>query len=93
MDSSSSSVPLQVVVGNPPSNIMQDAIMASPFGVVMAGKESAPSQPALNGTEVKLAYGMGEWTAQIARMLHDADVDPHLENHNPRPAGGLGTSI
>ena len=85
--------PCRWLLVTPPSNIMQDAIMASPFGVVMAGKESAPSQPALNGTEVKLAYGMGEWTAQIARMLHDADVDPHLENHNPRPAGGLGTSI
>ena len=35
----------------------------------------------------------GAWTAPIASMLHDADWGLHLEDHNPRPAGGLGTSI
>ena len=50
-------------------------MMASPFGVVMAGKEGTTSQPSLTASEVKLAYSMGGWTAQISRMLHDADVD------------------
>jgi len=54
---------------------MEDTMMASPFGVVMAGKEGTTSQPSLTESEVKLAYSMGGWTAQISRMLHDADVD------------------
>jgi len=65
----------QVVVGNPPSSLMEDTMMASPFGVVMAGKEGTTNQPSLTASEVKLAYSMGGWTAQISRMLHDADVD------------------
>lgn len=64
-----------VVVGNPPSSLMEDTMMASPFGVVMAGKEGTTNQPSLTASEVKLAYSMGGWTAQISRMLHDADVD------------------
>lgn len=60
-----------IVVGNPPSPIMEDALMATPFGVVMAGKESANVAPSLNEQEVKLAYSMGEWTAQVTKMLHD----------------------
>ena len=50
-------------------------MMASPFGVVMACKEGSPNQPSLTAAEVKLAYSMGGWTAQISRMLHDSDVD------------------
>lgn len=62
---------VQVVVGNPPNPIMEDALMATPFGVVMAGKETANHHLSLNEHEVKLAYAMGEWTAQVAKMLHD----------------------
>ncbi|EIE24075.1 flavo protein WrbA [Coccomyxa subellipsoidea C-169] len=63
-----------VVVGNPPTHIMEDAALATPFGVVMAGKETARFPPALNEYEVKLAYSMGEWTAQVAKLLHDSEV-------------------
>lgn len=45
--------------------------MATPFGVVMAGKETANHAPSLNEREVKLAFSMGEWTAQVTKMLHD----------------------
>ena len=71
---------LQIVVGNPPTPIMEDALMATPFGVVMAGKESANVAPSLNEQEVKLAYSMGEWTAQVAKLLHDSDlpIEPGL---------------
>ena len=62
---------LQVVLGNPPSPMMEEALMATPFGVVMAGKETASKGPSLNEHEVKLAYGMGEWTSQVTKMLHD----------------------
>lgn len=65
---------VQVVVGNPPTHIMEDAALATPFGVVMAGKETARFPPALNEYEVKLAYSMGEWTAQVAKLLHDSEV-------------------
>jgi len=70
----------QVVVGNPPTPVMEEACMATPFGVVMAGKETARATPALNEHEVKLAYSMGEWTAQVAKLLHDSDlaVEPGL---------------
>ena len=54
---------------------MEDTMLASPFGVVMAGKEGTTNQPSLSASEVKLAYSMGGWTAQISRMLHDADMD------------------
>ena len=57
--------PDQVVVGNPPTHIMEDAAMATPFGVVMAGKDSVRQPPALTQHEVKLAFSMGEWTAQV----------------------------
>ena len=57
----------QIVVGNPPNVCMDDALNATPFGVVMAGKESANTAPSLNEQEVKLAYSMGEWTAQVRR--------------------------
>ncbi|KAK9818362.1 hypothetical protein WJX72_011333 [[Myrmecia] bisecta] len=64
-----------VVIGTPPSMLMEDALMATPFGIVMAGKETATSVPSLSEAEVKLAYGMGEWTAQIAKLLHDTDLN------------------
>ena len=63
---------MQVIVGAPPSVEMEDALMATPFGIVMAGKETAERTPALSESEVKLAYNLGVWTAQVARMLHDA---------------------
>lgn len=69
--SANSALSSQIVVGNPPNPIMDDALMATPFGVVMAGKEAANSAPSLCEQEVKLAYGMGEWTAQVTKMLHD----------------------
>jgi len=59
------------VVGNPPNPIMEDALMATPFGVVMAGKESANVAPSLNEQEVKLAYSMGEWIAQVNDNFHN----------------------
>ena len=55
----------QVVVGNPPTHMMEDAAMATPFGIVMAGKDSVQQPPSLTQYEVKLAFGMGEWTAQV----------------------------
>ncbi len=39
--------------------------MATPFGIVMAGKDSVQQPPSLTQQEVKLAFGMGEWTAQV----------------------------
>ena len=43
--------------------------MATPFGVVMAGKETAAhSRPALGEHEVKLAFSLGEWVAQVAKV-------------------------
>jgi hypothetical protein len=42
----------QVVVGNPPNPIMEDAANASPFGVVMAGRDSASGPPAFSEHEV-----------------------------------------
>lgn len=53
---------------------MEEAAMATPFGVVMAGKDTARLTPALNEYEVRLAYGMGQWTAQVAKLLHDPDM-------------------
>ena len=58
----------QVVVGNPPNPMMEDACMATPFGVVMAGKETARSRPSLGEHEVKLAFSLGEWVAQVAKV-------------------------
>ena len=26
--------------------------------------------------QVKLAYSMGAWTAQVAKLLHDSDMGP-----------------
>ena len=63
---------MQIVIGNPPTPIMEDAQLATPFGVVMAGKETARVAPLLNEQEVKLAYSMGEWAAQVTKMLHDS---------------------
>ena len=37
--------PCEVVVGNPPTPVMEEACMATPFGVVMAGKETAGRFP------------------------------------------------
>jgi hypothetical protein len=45
--------------------MMEDAAMATPFGIVMAGKDSVQQPPSLTQQEVKLAFGMGEWTAQV----------------------------
>lgn len=73
----------QIVVGNPPSTLMEDTPMASPFGVVMGGKEGTSSQPSLNASEVKLAYNMGVWTAQITRMLHALDDSSDAGQSSP----------
>ena len=62
---------MQIVLGNPPNPMMEDALNATPFGVVMAGKETANKGPSLNEHEVKLAFNMGEWTSQVTKMLHD----------------------
>lgn len=62
---------------------MEDTPMASPFGVVMGGKEGTSSQPSLNANEVKLAYNMGVWTAQITRMLHASDDSVDAEPSSP----------
>ena len=67
----------QIVVGSPPSADMEDAPMDTPFGIVMAGRDTAGHKPALNESEVKLAYNFGVWTAQVALMLHDADSATH----------------
>ena len=64
---------MQVVVGTPPLVEMEDAPMATPFGIVMAGKESVNHRPTLTESEVKLAFNFGLWTAQVALMLHDSD--------------------
>ena len=63
---------MQIVVGAPPSVEMEHVFMATPFGIVMAGPESADRKPALSESEVKLAYNFGLWNAQVTRMLHDA---------------------
>lgn len=63
----------QVVVGNPPHPCMDDTLNATPFGVVMGGKQESAG-PLIHKDEVRLAYAMGEWTAQVARLLHDSDL-------------------
>lgn len=65
-----------IPVGVPPSAVMEDAILASPFGTCMAGKarneRSGGSRlRSLSESEVKLAYSQGEWAAQVAKQLHD----------------------
>lgn len=64
--------------------------MASPFGVVMGGKEGTSSQPSLNASEVKLAYNMGVWTAQTTRMLHGSEEK--VETSLPAP-GSLPIAV
>ena len=46
----------QVVVGVPPSPIMEDAANASPFGMVMAGRDSAQRPPALSEHEARALH-------------------------------------
>ena len=62
-------------VGVPPSPVMEDAPLASPYGTCMAGKSRADATgnklKALSETEVKLAYSQGEWAAIITKQLHD----------------------
>ena len=67
---------LQVVVGAPPSVEMEDVLAATPFGIVMAGRETSDRKPSLSESEVKLAFNFGAWTSQVARMLHDAGDGP-----------------
>jgi len=64
-----------IPIGVPPSPAMEDAVMASPFGVCMAGKsrvdKSGSRLRSLSESEVKLSYSQGEWAAQVAKQLHD----------------------
>mmetsp|Transcript_20016 Transcript_20016/g.65216 ORF Transcript_20016/g.65216 Transcript_20016/m.65216 type:complete len:222 (+) Transcript_20016:65-730(+) len=66
-----------IPVGVPPTPLMEDALMASPFGSCMAGKPRADKSGSrlrsLSETEVKLAFSQGEWAALIAKQLHDTD--------------------
>mmetsp|Transcript_64137 Transcript_64137/g.202917 ORF Transcript_64137/g.202917 Transcript_64137/m.202917 type:complete len:222 (+) Transcript_64137:272-937(+) len=70
-----------LVAGVPPTPVMEDALMASPFGTCMAGKartvdcNGVSKLRSLSESEVKLAYAQGEWVAQIAKQLHDSDGD------------------
>jgi NAD(P)H dehydrogenase (quinone) len=54
---------------------MEDAHMANPFGVCMAGKPSMDKAGSrlrsLSESEVKLAYSQGEWASIITKQLHD----------------------
>ncbi|ACO66346.1 predicted protein [Micromonas commoda] len=64
-----------IPVGVPPSSVMEDAHMASPFGVCMTGRpklDKAGSRlRSLSESEVKLAYSQGEWASIITKQLHD----------------------
>lgn len=64
-----------IPVGVPPSPVMEDAPLASPFGTCMAGKarldKSGSRLRSLSESEVKLAYSQGEWAAIITKQLHD----------------------
>lgn len=65
-----------IPVGVPPSPMMEDAPLASPFGTCMTGKDhkdqSAGSRlRSLSEGEVKLAYSQGEWASIITKQLHD----------------------
>eukprot|EP00239_Pterosperma_sp_CCMP1384_P000407 CAMPEP_0197853760 /NCGR_PEP_ID=MMETSP1438-20131217/23336_1 /TAXON_ID=1461541 /ORGANISM="Pterosperma sp., Strain CCMP1384" /LENGTH=194 /DNA_ID=CAMNT_0043468273 /DNA_START=179 /DNA_END=763 /DNA_ORIENTATION=+ len=65
-----------IPVGVPPSPVMEDAVLASPFGVCLSGKartdQSGARLRSLSESEVKLAYSQGEWAAQVAKQLHDS---------------------
>ena len=62
-------------VGVPPSPIMEDAPLVSPFGTCMSGKpegeETGSRLRSLSESEVKLAYSQGEWSSIITKQLHD----------------------
>ena len=64
-----------IPVGVPPSPVMDDAPLASPYGACMAGKarvdKSGSRLRSLSESEVKLAYSQGEWAAIITKQLHD----------------------
>ena len=64
-----------IPVGVPPSSAMEEAHMANPFGVCMAGKPSMDKAGSrlrsLSESEVKLAYSQGEWASIITKQLHD----------------------
>lgn len=66
-----------VVLGVPPTKVMEDASLGTPFGAVMNGKVKADKAGSrlmsLTESEVKLAYAQGEWAAQVAKQLHDAE--------------------
>mmetsp|Transcript_25541 Transcript_25541/g.35221 ORF Transcript_25541/g.35221 Transcript_25541/m.35221 type:complete len:212 (+) Transcript_25541:79-714(+) len=68
-----------VPLGVPPSPIMEDASLASPFGTTMNMKtrtDKAGSRlRSLSESEVKLAYSQGEWAAQVSKQLHDSGDD------------------
>ena len=44
-------------------------------GRVVGADGLASRLRSLSESEVKLAYSQGEWAAQIAKQLHDADDD------------------
>ena len=61
----------------PPTKVMEDAALGTPFGAVMNGKvktdKTGSRLMSLTESEVKLAYAQGEWAAQVAKQLHDAE--------------------
>lgn len=64
-----------IPVGVPPSPIMEDAPLVSPFGTCMSGKpaedKTGSRLRSLSESEVKLAYSQGEWSSIITKQLHD----------------------
>ena len=65
-----------IPVGVPPSSVMEDAHMASPFGVCMTGKpkEKAGSRlRSLSESEVKLAYSQASGPPSSLQLHDDGD--------------------
>jgi len=64
-----------IPLGVPPSPVMEDAPLATPFGTTLSLKARADKTSSrlrsLTESEVKLAYSQGEWAAQVAKQLHD----------------------
>lgn len=66
-----------IPLGVPPSPVMEDAVLGTPFGTTMNARmrtdKTGSRLRSLSESEVKLAYSQGEWAAQVAKQLHDAD--------------------
>jgi len=64
-----------IPLGVPPSPVMEDAPLATPYGTTLSLKARSDKTSSrlrlLTESEVKLAYSQGEWASQVGKQLHD----------------------